>query len=259
MGSPECNGILEARASFEVDCDTGLRGPHPVCFADVVAARALFGIRIEQPSQPTWLFAVNKVWVGALSLLHSLKVVGEFPRTGPVLLVANHVDAIDPVILADAVTRVGRRSVTMLARSEFFDLPLLGWWLPRSGAIAIRRDEADLAALRAALAELRNEHVVAAFPQATRAHGRQGLFGTIKAGAVYIAARSAVPVVPAAILGTQAPLLSRGRYEVRFGEPFVVPPIPRKGGEDELAHRVGLMEQRMLALLPPEYKRDRLH
>jgi 1-acyl-sn-glycerol-3-phosphate acyltransferase len=221
--------------------------------------RKIFGIRVEQPRQPSWLFAVNKIWITALSVWHRLRVVGRFPADGPVLLVANHVDAVDPMILANAVSRAGRRSLTMIARSEFFDIPLVRSWLRLSGAIPIRRDEADLAALRFALEELKAGHVVATFPQATRAHGRRGEFGQIKAGAVYIAARAGVPVVPAAVLGTGTPLLSRRRYEVRFGAPFVVPPIQRKAGEDEMAERVALMEQRMLALLPPEYKRDRLH
>ncbi|HYU20153.1 MAG TPA: lysophospholipid acyltransferase family protein [Chloroflexota bacterium] len=224
----------------------------------MVPQRTAFGIRVEQPDQPRWLFGINKLWVTAIARWHSLAISGSFPREGPVLLVANHVDAFDPFMVGEAVSRVGKRSITMFARSEFFEVPFLGWWLRRSGAISIRRDEADFGALRAAVEELRRGHVVAAFPQATRAFGRQGLFGQIKAGPAYLAAKTGTPVVPAAVLGTGGSILSRGRFEVRFGEPFVVPPLPPRRTESDLDERARLMEERMLDLLPEAYKRDRV-
>ena len=218
----------------------------------------VFGIRVEQPDQPLWLFAANKIWITALARLHSLTVTGSFPRRGPVLVVANHVDAVDPLILGEAVTRVGGRSMMMFARTELFEVPLVGWWLRNGGGIPIRRDEADLGALRSALEELRKGHVVAAFPQSTRAFGREGRFGHIKSGAAYLAAKAGVPVVPVGLLGTAAPVLSRSQFEVRFGSPFVVPPLPRRTTPADIDARTRLIEEHMLALLPSAYKRDRL-
>jgi 1-acyl-sn-glycerol-3-phosphate acyltransferase len=223
----------------------------------MASQRTVLGIRIEQPNQPTWLVAVNKLWVTSIAKWHRLVVHGSFPREGPVLLVANHADAMDPMIVAEAVTRVGGRTLTMLTRAEFFTLPLIGWWLRKTGGIPIRRDEADLGALRSAVLELRHGHVVGAFPQATRAFGMRGEFGTIKSGAAYLAARTGAPVVPAAILGTCAPLWSRRRYAVRFGPAFVVPPLPRRPSQADLDQRTQLIEQQMLALLPPSYRLDR--
>lgn len=220
-------------------------------------ARTVLGIRIEQPNQPTWLVVVNKIWVTALARWHRLEVRGTFPRDGPVLLVANHVDAIDPIILAEAVTRVAGRTITVLTRSEFFEIPFIGWWLRNVGGIPIRRDQADLGALRSAVEELRQGHVIAAFPQATRAFGRRGEFGAIKPGPAYLAAKTSVPVVAAAVLGTGAPLWTRRRFTVRFGPPFVVPALPRRPSQADLDERTRLIEEQMLALLPPSYKRDR--
>ena len=219
--------------------------------------RTVFGIRIEQPNQPTWLVAVNKLWVIALARWHRLEVRGPFPRQGPVLLVVNHVDAIDPIIIAEAVTRVAGRTISVLTRSEFFEIPLLGWWLRNTGGIPIRRDQADVGALRSAVQELRRGRVVAMFPQATRAFGRRGEFGAIKSGPAYLAARTGTPIVAAAVLGTRAPLLSRRRFAVRFSFPFVVPELPRRPSQADLDERTGLIEQHMLALLPPSYRRDR--
>lgn len=219
--------------------------------------RSVFGIRVEQPNQPRWLVAVNKLWVTSLAARHALQVEGSFPRRGPVLLVANHAAAIDPMMLAEGVTRIGRRTVAVLARSELFEIPFIGWWLRSSGGIPIRRDQADLAALRSAREELRLGHVVGMFPQATRAYGRQGRFGRIKDGPAYLAARTGVPVVAAGVLGTRAPLLSRAPFEVHFGEPFLVPPLSRRPSQADVDERTRLVEDRMLALLPPEYRRDR--
>ncbi|MBA2450763.1 MAG: 1-acyl-sn-glycerol-3-phosphate acyltransferase [Chloroflexi bacterium] len=225
---------------------------------DIVAKqRTVFGMRVEQPAQPSWLVAINKLWVVAICRWHSLEVSGKFPRTGPVLLLANHASWMDPVILAEAVTSIAGRTISVMTRSEFFETPLLGWWLRRSGGIAIRRGEADLAGLRRAREELRQGHVLGMFPQATRAYGRQGLFGEIKSGPAYIAARTSVPVVPTAILGSAGSLFSRVRYEVRFGEPFVVPSLARRASQPEVEERTRLVEERMLAVLPDSYKRDR--
>ena len=226
-------------------------------FGVVAKQRTVFGMRVEQPAQPSWLVAINKVWVVAICRWHSLEVTGDFPKTGPVLLLANHASWMDPVLLAEAVTRVAGRTISVMTRSEFFETPLLGWWLRRSGGIAIRRGEADLAGLRSAREELRQGHVLGMFPQATRAFGRQGMFGEIKAGPAYVAARTSVPVVPTAILGSAAPIFSRVRYEVRFGEPFVVPALPRRASQSEVEERTRLVEDRMLAVLPDAYKRDR--
>lgn len=223
-----------------------------------MSSRTVLGIRVEQPDQPSWLVAFNKAWISALARWHRLEVEGAFPARGPVLLVANHVDAIDPIVLAEAVTRAGRRTITVLARREFFAVPILGWWLRRVGGIPIRRDQADMSALRAAREELRRGRVLGMFPQATRAYGRRGHFGRIKPGPAYLAARTGTPVVAAAVLGTRAPILGRGRFLVRFGGPFVVPPLRRRATQADVEAGTTLIEEQMLRLLPDDYKRDRL-
>jgi 1-acyl-sn-glycerol-3-phosphate acyltransferase len=68
-------------------------------------------------------------------LLADLRVIGaeHIPARGGVLLGANHVSFLDPLILALALYDCGRRKVRFLALADLFDQPLVGWVLRGTG------------------------------------------------------------------------------------------------------------------------------
>ena len=133
------------------------------------------------------------------------------PAGGPVILAGNHVSLLDGPLLALAASP--RRYVRFLGKAELFRVPVLGWYLARSGSVPLDR-RGDVVAMRAALEILRGGGCLALFPEGTRS--RTGLPGRPRAGVGFLAGLGGAVVVPARILNTGA--FPWGRpLEVRFG------------------------------------------
>jgi 1-acyl-sn-glycerol-3-phosphate acyltransferase len=151
-------------------------------------------------------------------------VVGSehIPRTGGLLVVSNHASNADPVILMAVMPR----PLAFMTKEELFR-PLLMRTLLRlwRGAFPVRRGQADIGALREALDLIRDGCPVVLFPEGTRTSG--GL-SRAHPGVAYLATRARCPLLPVAIVGSEAMqniwcLRHRPRFAVRIGKPFVVP------------------------------------
>lgn len=116
------------------------------------------------------------------------------PADGPFILAANHVSYLDPVVVGTAT----RRTLCFLAKEELFRVPLLGKWIRMVGVVPIRRDNADIRALKAALSALKSGRPVALFPE-----GRRHEVEKPKAGVGFLYRKSGVPVIAAHISGTE--------------------------------------------------------
>ncbi len=88
------------------------------------------------------------------------------PRTGPVILAANHRSFLDSIFLP----LVLRRRVTFVAKAEYFDDPKTAWFFRAVGQIPIRREGGSAAegALAAATDVLEQGGVFAIYPEGTR-------------------------------------------------------------------------------------------
>jgi 1-acyl-sn-glycerol-3-phosphate acyltransferase len=109
-----------------------------------------------------------------------------------------------------------------MAKSELF-WPPLSWVIDAGGGFPVRRGERDDEAIATAVQLCREGHVVAMFPEGTRR--TKGLIKKHEArwrtGAARIALEAQVPLVPAAIAGTDR--LSRlPRLEVVYGAPIAL-------------------------------------
>ncbi|MGH7360117.1 MAG: lysophospholipid acyltransferase family protein [Candidatus Methylomirabilales bacterium] len=180
----------------------------------------------------------------ALKVLCRLEVAGRehVPERGAVILAANHVSNVDPVVVGCAI----RRKLHYMAKEELFRNPVFGWFLRRIQLFPISRSQADPSAFKRSLALLRKGEALLIFPEGTRGDGRHLLPG--KAGAGMLALRSGSPVVPiylegtAAVMPRGARLPSPGAIRVWIGPPLVSRETAREGREFYSALSQEIME-----------------
>jgi len=136
------------------------------------------------------------------------------------VLACNHVSSFDPWPLG--LPLWPRRFLRFMAKSELY------WWPLRlvvdgAGAFPVRRGQADTEAIETAVRLAREGNVVAMFPEGTRR--RKGLVKRHEArprtGAARIALEAGVPLVPAAVSGTDR-LLRLGPLHVAYGPPVEI-------------------------------------
>jgi len=142
------------------------------------------------------------------------------PRTGPVILIANHSSFLDPPVLGSACPR----KVHFLIMRAMYDMLRFRWFYAGMEAIPVSADRQDAMSLRRALKALREGRVVGVFPEGRRR--LDGRVGEAQLGAALLAARSGASVVPVGIRGAYEALPPKGmfpwpkRIEVVFGEPL---------------------------------------
>ena len=173
--------------------------------------------------------------------------VDRVPHDGGLVLAANHNSNLDPWPLAFPLWP--RRQLFFMAKSELFN-PILGPPLRAGGAFPVRRGEADMESIEHAIEICRNGGIVAMFPEGTRrSKGLRKKFAhRPRTGAARIALSAGVPLVPAALDGTDR--ISRlPKLKVAYGDPIRVDDL------DGLAPRAAYQEatdrlmERIYALL----------
>jgi 1-acyl-sn-glycerol-3-phosphate acyltransferase len=116
------------------------------------------------------------------------------PKSGPVLLVANHQSHLDPVLVGIACPR----QLKYLARHNLFFWPF-SWWIRALGAVPIDRKRGALGGIKTTLKLLHEREAVLVFPEGTRTH--DGELNALLSGFCLLARRSGATVVPVAIRG----------------------------------------------------------
>ena len=178
--------------------------------------------------------------------LYRLKATGRehLPKEGGFVLAANHTSNFDPWPLGIPI--FPRHTLRFMAKTELFN-PILKPLLKAGGAFPVRRGEADYEAIETAVRLAREGEVVVMFPEGTRQ--RKGLRKKFEAkphtGAARISLAAGVPLVPAAIKGTDK-LARFGPLRVAYGPPIQVDDLkemtPRDAAQiatDRLMQEIG--------------------
>ncbi|GAB4527799.1 MAG: lysophospholipid acyltransferase family protein [Anaerolineae bacterium] len=188
-------------------------------------------------------------------ILIRLEVSGKenVPPTGPLILMINHIDALDPFI----VVGIFPRSVTPLSKIEVFDIPLIGFLTRVYGAIPIQRGRVDTRALRRSYQVLQEGGVLLIAPEGTRSPTRS--LQRAKEGMALIAVRTGASIIPVGITGTE----HAGRYwrrlrrvpvRITIGEPFRLEPGAETLRRPLLRAMTDEAMYRLAAILPPTYR-----
>ena len=156
-----------------------------------------------------------------------VKGLDNVPRTGPLIVVCNHLSFVDSVFLPLMIDR----QMAFLAKSDYFTgKGIKGWFIrffmTSAGQLPIDRSggKASEASLNAGLQVLAEGGVLAIYPEGTRSPDGRMYRG--RTGVARIILEAHVPVIPAAVIGTEKvmPLGSNipkvHRVGVVIGEPL---------------------------------------
>jgi 1-acyl-sn-glycerol-3-phosphate acyltransferase len=171
------------------------------------------------------------------------------PREGPLIVVANHMTNLDPPLLS---VSLGRYAMFM-AKEGLFRTKLSSYFMRGLGAFPVNREKVQKEALLIAEQALNHGYVLCIFPEGMRSRTAQ--LRQAFSGSALIATRTGLPVVPAAITGTETVRgkvwLQRPRITVKFGPSFHLPPPGVDSNRDKCAE---YMMERIAELLPPQYR-----
>lgn len=193
-----------------------------------------------------------------LNICFSWKVEGRenVPLTGPVILAANHVHVIDPILLVFGLPRW----ITFVAKEELFHSLFLRLWLRWAGSLPLQREgkvKEKQRILESARKALQEGLILGMFPEGGRSH--DGKLRKGKPGSAVIASKTDVPLLPVGIAGTDKVhgiswLWKRPRIVVKIGKPFKLPPISGRMSKSQMQLLTTQLMREIAALLPPEYQ-----
>jgi 1-acyl-sn-glycerol-3-phosphate acyltransferase len=180
--------------------------------------------------------------------LYRLRVRGveNVPAAGGCVLACNHVSSFDPWPLG--LPLWPKRQLRFMAKSELY------WWpmtliLNGAGAFPVRRGQRDVAAIETAVRLARDGHPVAMFPEGTRR--TKGLVKRFEArprtGAARIALEAGVPLIPAAVAGTDK-LLRLGKLRIAYGPPVAIDDLRGREPGEAAAEATERLMARILEL-----------
>ena len=264
------------------EADRGISGSDPEADpADATAAPARPAerpTRLRRPApKPTpiatrvgFLIGLGSAVLRAIaSAILRIRFEGDanLPRSGPLIVAANHASSADPVLIGAFLNGKLGRPVNWLGKRELVEFPLTGWAFRVAGIHPVDREAADLDAFRTAMRILEAGQVLAVFPEGTRS--RDGALQPVREGVGLLALRSGAPILPVAVVdsdlawprGQLLPRFGR-RVTVRYGKPFTVdaaeaPAASSTEKRDRRAATGAATRQvmtRIAAMLPPRQR-----
>ena len=145
--------------------------------------------------------------------LFRVKIIGmeNVPKSGGVIMCANHTSLTDPIFLAINL----KRQIHFMGKVELFNNFFTKWFFNKLGSFAVKRGQGDTGAIRTGEDVIKNGGVMGIFPEGTRFV--EGPPRKAKAGAAMIAASTKADVLPVSIYRNgKARLFSK--TTIRFGE-----------------------------------------
>jgi 1-acyl-sn-glycerol-3-phosphate acyltransferase len=188
------------------------------------------------------------------TMLLRVEIEGQenIPST-PFILMANHINWLDPVVAGLAIYP---RDAMFMIKLENANHRYLRYFFGAYGGLPIERGEADLGAIRRAVEVLTvDRDILYVSPEGTRSE--DGRLLEAKNGMAFVALRAGVPILPVGISGVTAfgeNLKRRQRTDVRakVGYPFRLRAPDGRARKKVMSAMTREAMFQLAALLPPE-------
>jgi 1-acyl-sn-glycerol-3-phosphate acyltransferase len=187
------------------------------------------------------------LWLSGVRL--DVQGLEKIPRDTAVIFMPNHQSNCDPPAVITILP-----PVLVMAKQEFFRVPVLGTAMRLRGFIPVDRKnrERAIAAVEKAVEALKGGHSFLAFPEGTRSP--DGRLQSFKKGLFVMALEAGAPIVPVSVSGARK-VMPKGRFAIYPGRVRITlhDPIPTAGlAMNDRQKVIDLTRQAILQGLDPE-------
>ncbi len=202
-----------------------------------------------------WFYYVGRFLMRTLMhLLANWEVIGKenVPKTGALLVIANHMNNADPPLIAVSIPR----KTVFMAKNELFHNPIIRYFIAGFGGFKVNRFTADRNALKMAKSALDNGLCLVMFPEGQRS--RTATMKEAFPGSALIATQNKATILPVGIAGTEIMsqrtwIFHRPRITVTIGKPFVLHTADGYVEREELEKLTEEMMLQIVNLVPAKY------
>ncbi len=141
------------------------------------------------------------------------KIIGKenIPDYGAAIICPNHVHALDSTIIISNT----KRRINTLAKEELFKNRFFRWIATLFGIYPVKINSKSMESVKISLKLLKNNELLMIFPEGTRNGLAKGV--KPKDGAIKIAIKAKVPIIPVGIIGEFKPFK---KVFIKFGKPI---------------------------------------
>lgn len=173
-----------------------------------------------------YILKATSTWGKSLSksIGMDLELLGceNLPKNGPVVYMSNHQSFADIVALCAVLDTI---QFGFIAKDKLDRVPLYGSWINRIRSVMINRDNAreGLKAISKGISFINDGFSLLIFPEGKRSQCPD--MGEFKAGAMKIATKPGVPIIPISLDGTWRIFEEKGRLQKGLVKIKIHPPI----------------------------------
>lgn len=167
---------------------------------------------------------------GFLGLLYRIvyrpKIVGEenFPKDEGFIICSKHINYLD----AAGIILLNKKNIRFIAKADLYRFGILSFLGHLFNIIPVKRGKSDINSIKLCLKALKNKETLGIFPEGTRKGLEKHM--KVKNGAVFLAEKAKVKIVPVGIQGSFKPFT---RITFNYGKPINVHDF-NNGDEDWL-------------------------
>lgn len=164
-------------------------------------------------------------------IVYRVKKIDEenIPKEGKYLLCGNHVHALD----APLIVLTAKREIRFVAKAELYKSGIIRFLAKVFDVIKIKRDSADMEAIKEILKALKNGQVVGLFPEGTRKGLEKHV--ELKTGVAYIALKTDTKVIPVGVKGSFKPFT---KVILTYGKPMDFSKYKANKNDKEIQEKV---------------------